>query len=109
LTSRKTCLESAEEDLKEMGVRKCRRTASRWTENSGGQFWKRLRSAKVCDARIRRRRRRRRRMGRRRRRWRRRRRTIRRRRRGENKKEDEEEKEERKEKKKNEEEKGEKK
>jgi len=53
LTSRKTWLESAEEDLKEMGVRNWRRTASSWTENSGGQFWKR--EDKVCNAKRRRR------------------------------------------------------
>jgi len=45
-------LESVEEDLKEMGVRNWRRTARSWTENSGGQSWKRLRSTKFCNARI---------------------------------------------------------
>jgi hypothetical protein len=41
-------LESAEEDLKNMGVRNG--DVSRRIENSGGQFWKRLRSTRDCNA-----------------------------------------------------------
>jgi hypothetical protein len=40
-------LESVEEELKEMGVRNWRGTASSCRGNSGGQLWKRLRSTKV--------------------------------------------------------------
>jgi hypothetical protein len=32
-----------------MGVKNWRSTASSWTENSGGQFWKRIRSTKDCN------------------------------------------------------------
>jgi hypothetical protein len=40
---------SFEEDVKQMGVKNWRSTASSWTENSGGQFWKRIRSTKDCN------------------------------------------------------------
>jgi len=49
--------ELVEEDLKKMGVRNWR--CKYQDENSGGQFWKRLRYTKDCNARRRRRRRRR--------------------------------------------------
>jgi hypothetical protein len=41
-------LESLEEDIKKMGVRNWR---SKRTTNGGGQFWKRLRFTKDCNAR----------------------------------------------------------
>ena len=53
--------ESVVEDLKEIGMRNWRGTASSRMENSGGQLWKRLRTTKICNARRRRRSRRRRR------------------------------------------------
>jgi hypothetical protein len=42
-------LESVEEDIKNVGVRNWRFTSKR-TQNSGGQFWKRLRFSKNCNA-----------------------------------------------------------
>jgi len=45
-------LESVEEDLKDMGTRNWRRNLR--VDNSGGQFWKRLRFNMNCNARRRR-------------------------------------------------------